>query len=83
MPAQERARGDDQAQLAELAAGQQPGQRGQHRPAAPRQPGRFDLALENSDLVPQDEDLRVLGTAGACQHGEPAEHAQRRHIGES
>jgi len=35
MPAQQGARGDDQPQLAELAPGQQPGQRGQDRPVRP------------------------------------------------
>jgi hypothetical protein len=54
MPAQQGARGDDQPQLAELAAGQQPGQRGQDRPVRPGQPGRLDLALEHGDLMPQD-----------------------------
>ena len=83
MPAQQGPRGDDQAQLAELAAGQQPGQRGQHRPVGPRQPRGLDLALEHGDLVPQDQDLGVLGAVGPGEQGKPAEHAQHRQVGES
>jgi hypothetical protein len=83
VPAQQSARGDDQAQLAELAPGQQPGQRGQHRPVGPRQPRVLDLPLEHSDLVPQDQDLGVLGSVGAGEQGKPAEHTQHRQVGES
>ena len=39
MPAQQGPRGDDEPQLAELAAGQQPGQRGQDRPVSLFNPG--------------------------------------------
>jgi hypothetical protein len=59
VPAQQDARGDDQARLAELAARKQPGQRGQNRPVGPRQPRGLDLALEDGDLVRQDEDIGV------------------------
>lgn len=55
VPAQEGTRRDDQAQLAELAAGQQPGQRGQGRPIGPGQPRSLDLTLQNSNLVSQDQ----------------------------
>jgi len=30
-----------------------------------------DLALEHGDLVPQDQDLGVLGTVGAGEQGKP------------
>jgi hypothetical protein len=83
VPAQQSARGDDQAQLAELASGQQPGQRGQDRPVGPRQPRVLELPLEHGDLVAQDKDLGVLGTVGAGEQGEPAEHVQHRQVGES
>jgi hypothetical protein len=43
----------------------------------------FDLALEHGDLVPQDENLGVLGLAGPGDQGEPAEHAQYSLVGES
>jgi hypothetical protein len=83
MPAQQRPRGDDQPQLAELAARQQPGQRGQHCPAGPRQPRGLDLPPEDGNLVAQDEDLRVLDTIRAGEQGKPAKQAQHREISES
>ena len=83
MPAQQGPRGDDQAQLAELAAGQQPGQRGQDRPVGPRQLRRLDLALEHGDLVAKDEDLSVLGAVGAGEQSEPAEYPEHQEVDES
>jgi len=83
VPAQQGARADDQAQLAELAAGQLPGQRGYDRPVGPGQPRGLDLALEHGNLMAQDEDLGVLGAVGTGQQGEPAEHAEHRQVGES
>jgi hypothetical protein len=83
VPAQQSARGDDPQQLAELAAGQQPGQRGQHRAVGPRQPRVLDLPLENCGLVPQNQDFRVLGTVRPGEQGKPAERAQHRQVRES
>jgi hypothetical protein len=40
------------------------------------------LALENGDVVAQDEDLGVLGAVAAGEQGEPAEHAEHHQIGE-
>jgi hypothetical protein len=60
VPPKKGSRGDDQAQL---ARGQQPCQRGQERPVSPGQPRRSSLALENGDLVAQDKDLGLFGTA--------------------
>jgi hypothetical protein len=74
VPAQQAPRGDDQAQLTEPAAGQQPGQGGQDRPGGPGQPRSLDLALKDGDLVPQDQDLGVLGPVRPGKQGEPAEH---------
>ncbi len=51
MPAQQGPGRDNQAQLADLAAGQYPGQRSQDRPVGPRQPRGPDLPLEHGDLV--------------------------------
>src|SRR5271169_484045 len=65
VPAQQGARGDDQAQLADMAAGQQPGQRRQDRPVGPGQSRCPDLALEYGDLVAQEEDLGVFGAVEA------------------
>ena len=76
VPAQQGTRGDDEAQLAEVPAGQQPGQRGQDRPVCPGQPRHPDLVLEPDDLVAQDQDLGVLGAVGPGKQGEPAEPAE-------
>jgi hypothetical protein len=81
VPAQQGPRGDDQAQLAEMADGQQPDLLGEDRPVRPRQPRRLDLGLEHGDLVAQDEDLGVLGAVGAGEQGEPAERPQYHDIG--
>ena len=83
MPAQQGPRGDDQAQLAEMTGRQQPGQRGQDRPVGPAEPRGLDLPLEHSDLMPQDQDLRVLDAVRAGDQGKPAEHAQGSEVGES
>jgi len=76
-------RGDDQLELAEVAAGQRPGQRGQDRPVSPGQPQGFDLALDNGDLVAQDQDLGVLGAVRTGEQGEPAEYLEHREVSES
>ena len=60
VPAQHRPWGDDQAQLPEAAPGQQPGQRGQDRPVGPGQLRRLDLALQDGNLVTQEEDLGIF-----------------------
>ena len=78
MPAQQGPRGDDQAQLPEMASGQQPGQRGHDRPVGPAQPRGLHLALEHGDLVTQDQDLRILRAIGAGEQGQQAEHAEHR-----
>ena len=83
VPAQQGSRGDDQAQLTKLDAGQQPGQRGQDRPVRPRQHRFADLALEHGDLMPQDQYLRILRAVGAGEQGQPAEYPQHREIGDS
>ncbi len=54
VPAQHGPRRGNQLELAEPGTGQQPGQRGQHRPVGPRQPRCLDLTLEHGDLVAED-----------------------------
>ena len=83
VPAQQSPRGDDQAHLAELAAGQHLGQRGQDRPVGPGQPRCLYPALQHGDLVTQDEDLGVLGAVGAGEQGKPAEYPEHRQVGGS
>jgi hypothetical protein len=80
MPAQQGPRRHDQAQLTKPAARQYPRQRSQDRPVSPRQAGSLDLALEDGDLMTQDQDLGVLGTVGPGEQCEPAEHADHHQI---
>jgi len=65
------------------APGQQPGQPGQDRTVSPGQARGLDLALEQGDLVAQDEDLGVLGAVGPGEQREQGEHAQDGQVGES
>ncbi len=83
MPAQQGPGRDDQVQLAEPGAEQEPGQRGQDRPVGPGQPWSLNLALEHGDLMAQDQDFGVLGAPGSGEQGKPAEYLQRREVGES
>jgi len=83
VPAQQGPRGNDQGQPTQIAAGQQPGQRSPDRAVGPGQPRCLDLALEDGDLVAQDEDLGVLGTVGPGRQGEPAGHPEHRKVSES
>jgi hypothetical protein len=39
---------------------QQPRQGGEHGTVSPVRPGKYDLPTQDSDLVPQHEDLRIL-----------------------
>ena len=78
VPAQQGARGDNQAQLTELTAGRHPGQRGQDRPVGPGRPRCPDMSRQNRDLVAREEDLSVLSTVRAGEQGKPAEHAEHR-----
>lgn len=83
VPAQQGPRGNDQAQLAEPAGGQPPGQRREHRPVGPGQLRRLGLALEDGELMAQDQDLGILGAIGAGEQGKPAEHTQHHQVGDS
>ena len=49
---------------------------GQDHPVGPGQPRGLELALERSDLMAQDEDLRVLSPVRSAEQRQPdAEHA--------
>jgi hypothetical protein len=61
MPAQQGARRDDEAKLATVPVGEEPGQCGEDRAVGPGWPGYFDTALQHGDLVAQDQDLGVFG----------------------
>ena len=68
------------AALRRALRGTATGGAGPGRPGQPRCP---DLALEHGDLVPQEEDLGILGPVGAGEQGKPAEHAEHCQISQS
>jgi hypothetical protein len=45
--------------------------------------GALTWRWSTGNLMPQNQDLGVLGTVGAGEQGKPAEHAQHRQVGES
>jgi hypothetical protein len=63
--------------------GQQPRQRGDHRAVSPvwLRPG--DLAAQDSDLVPQYQDLHVFGGIAAGEQSQPAEQPDHEQIGKT
>ena len=71
VPGQQRARRDEPVAPQRR---QQPGQRGQHCAVGPVRFRPGDLTPQHCHLVPQDQDLRVLGPLAAAQQHEPAEH---------
>jgi hypothetical protein len=75
MPSQDGAGSDDQPHRRQTLHRQRPGQQGQPRPVRPRQTGAspWQLALGNSELVPQHQDLSVLPPRLATRQ------AQQRH----
>ena len=62
--------------------GQQPRERGDHRPVGPVQLRAGDPAAEDRDLIPQDQDLHVFGGVAAREQHQPAEQPDHEQIGE-
>jgi hypothetical protein len=81
MPSQQRGRGDDPV-LTEVT-GQQPGQRGQHRPVRPRGPWATGLSAQHGDLVAQHQQLRRLGGIASGKERKPAEHPNHDQVEQS
>jgi hypothetical protein len=75
MPAQDRGRGHDEPHRRQPLGWQRPGEHSRPRPVRPRQPGMSagPLALDDSELMAQDQDLGVLPPRL------PPRHAQQRH----
>ena len=70
VPGQQRAGCHDPVQP--QVPGQQPRQRGDHRAVSPVRLRAGDLAAQDRDLVPQDQDLNLLGSAvGASSASQP------------
>jgi hypothetical protein len=59
---------------------QQPRQRGDHRTVSPVRLRAGDLTAKDRDLVPQHQDLHLLGGAAAREQRQPAEHPDREQI---
>jgi len=66
--------------LQSLLPGQQPGQGGEHGTIRPARPRTRDLPTQDRDLMPQDQDLRVLGGVAADQERQPAEHPDHEQV---
>ena len=62
---------------------QQPGQGGEHGTVSPVQPRAGDLTTKHHDLMPEDQDLRVLGSVTARQEHHPAEHPDHEEVNET
>ena len=72
MPAQDRVRGDQA--MAAQRSGQPPDERGEHGPIRPLQARSGVGAAQHGDLMPQHEQLDVLGGGRATQQQEQPEH---------
>lgn len=75
------ARGHDPVQP--QAPGRMPGQGGERRTISPVRPRARGLPTQHRDLVPQHEDLRVLGGVTARQQHQPAEHPDHEQADEA
>jgi len=60
--------------------GQQPGQRGQHRPIRPRQIRPANLTTQDRDLVTQNEQLRGLRRVRSREPRQPPKHLNHRQV---
>ncbi len=78
MPAQDRV-GGDQA-TATRHSGQPPHEGGEHGPVRPVHAGSWVGAAQDSDLVPQHEELDVLGGRRATQHQDQSENLSEDQI---
>ena len=81
MPPQQRS-WRNQPEPAQLSR-QHPGHRAEERPVDPGQ-GRAPIgSAQHRDLMPQHEDLGVLGRVGPDEQHKPAQHASEHEVGES
>jgi hypothetical protein len=81
MPGQQGARRHDPVQP--QATGQQPGQRGEHDAVSPVRSRARDLTPQHRNLMPEDQDLRVLDGVTARQQRQPAEYPDHEQVGEA
>jgi hypothetical protein len=78
VPIQQRGRGHDAIQP--QATGQQPRHGGEHGTVSPVQPRAADLTMQHRDLMPQNQDLRVLGSVAARQEHQPSEQPDHEQV---
>jgi hypothetical protein len=81
MPAQQRLGPDEQPVPAR--ARQQPGESGQHRTVSPVQSGSDHLPAEHRNLVPQHQQLHVVGRRAPCQQHQPSQQLAEHQIEQS
>jgi hypothetical protein len=62
---------------------QQPRQGGEDYAVSPIRPRPRDLPTQHRDLMPQDEDLRILRGVTAHQERQPAEHPDHEQVDEA
>jgi hypothetical protein len=63
--------------------GQQPRQHGDHRAVSPIRLRAGDLATQDRDLVPQHQDLNILGGVAAGEQRHPAEQPDHEQVREA
>jgi hypothetical protein len=63
--------------------GEQPGERGDHGPVGPVRFRAGDLAAQDCDLMPQYQDLDVLGGFAAAEQHHPAEQPDHEQVEEA
>jgi hypothetical protein len=78
MPAQDRVRSDQT--MATQRSRQPPDERGEHGPVCPVKAGSRVRATEHGDLVPEDEQLDVLGGGRATQQQEQSEQVLKDQV---
>ena len=80
MPAQQRLRLDKEAGPAR--SGQRAADRSQQGPVGGLEPGPWDLAAQDAELVAQHQEFQVLGGIAAGQECEQLDRAAQREVGE-
>jgi hypothetical protein len=78
MPTHDRSRGDETVPL--QRPGQEPDQRGQHRPVGPVQPRRGVLPAKDRVLVTKNQDLYIFGCTGTREESKPAGNAAEHEV---
>jgi len=63
--------------------GQQPGHGAEESPVDPRQRRALIGTVQHRDLMPQHEDLGVLGRVGPGEQHKPAQDTSEHEVGES